>query len=409
MTYAYYRTGTAAYKTDATNEFNYMVATLTNASGLLVWPTDTTLIYRDYHFRNIFQVALAARLMRSAGQTATATTWINQCDVWAKAAFDTLGGGTPTSSITRHGWDADNASGQTGNVAWSAGATIAAGTIRKPTVNNARLYRARNAGTTHASTQPTWPTTVGSTVTDNGITWVCTSNTGSIFAPTYTNNGTTYPAASTYDYDTNQVMEIAAALTLLMNDPDSAFFAAGSYRTKANTVVQDAVNLLLAFQISGGKVPVGDPIPPADGRPMYDTVYGGFTLTTAAVVYKQLGTGVHQDLPLFIGGGDDWYDTVTEGASVHYDSSAGVSYVEREFPSAGYLVMGRTNPLLNVHNTASFNTSTDRWGWYSAPGFGSVSSPSTIADGAQARSLQGAVLTAAALGDVATTSLAMIV
>ena len=56
--------------------------------------------------------------------------------------------------------------------AWAASAAIASGAKRRPTTTNNRIYQAGGAGTT-GGTEPTWPTTIGATVTDNGITWTC--------------------------------------------------------------------------------------------------------------------------------------------------------------------------------------------------------------------------------------------
>lgn len=56
---------------------------------------------------------------------------------------------------------------------WSTGLTVRIGTTVVPTTANGYWYRATVAGTTSSTTQPTWPTTVGSTVSDNGITWFC--------------------------------------------------------------------------------------------------------------------------------------------------------------------------------------------------------------------------------------------
>lgn len=42
-----------------------------------------------------------------------------------------------------------------------------------PLASNGYYYRATVAGTSDAATEPTWPTTIGLTVTDNGITWLC--------------------------------------------------------------------------------------------------------------------------------------------------------------------------------------------------------------------------------------------
>lgn len=59
---------------------------------------------------------------------------------------------------------------------WATATAFTAGKIVRPTSGNTYLYRCSVAGTSHASTEPTWPTTVGATVTDNGITW---TNVGS--------------------------------------------------------------------------------------------------------------------------------------------------------------------------------------------------------------------------------------
>ena len=56
--------------------------------------------------------------------------------------------------------------------AWSAAAAVSAGALRRPTTTNNRVYQAGGSGTTGA-TEPTWPTTIGATVADNGITWTC--------------------------------------------------------------------------------------------------------------------------------------------------------------------------------------------------------------------------------------------
>src|SRR3954470_14971670 len=59
--------------------------------------------------------------------------------------------------------------------AWATGATIAAGAIRRqlaaPAVGSERVFVCIVAGTTHATTEPTWVITRGGKTTDNTVTW----------------------------------------------------------------------------------------------------------------------------------------------------------------------------------------------------------------------------------------------
>jgi len=63
--------------------------------------------------------------------------------------------------------------------AWATGAAKSVGDIVIPSSGNenGRAYIALDAGTTHSSTEPTWPTALGTTVVDNAgassITWRC--------------------------------------------------------------------------------------------------------------------------------------------------------------------------------------------------------------------------------------------
>lgn len=54
---------------------------------------------------------------------------------------------------------------------WAAATAKVAGHHVAP--GNGYYYTALDDGTTHATTEPIWPTTIGQTVVDNGITWTC--------------------------------------------------------------------------------------------------------------------------------------------------------------------------------------------------------------------------------------------
>jgi hypothetical protein len=54
---------------------------------------------------------------------------------------------------------------------WATGTAYTVGQVVRPTTGNAHLYMCIVAGTSHASTEPTWPTGSRATVTDNTVTW----------------------------------------------------------------------------------------------------------------------------------------------------------------------------------------------------------------------------------------------
>jgi len=59
---------------------------------------------------------------------------------------------------------------------WQATTAVAKYESVFPTTANGYAYRANTAGTTGGS-EPTWPTTIGSTVVDGGVTWQCIGET----------------------------------------------------------------------------------------------------------------------------------------------------------------------------------------------------------------------------------------
>lgn len=55
---------------------------------------------------------------------------------------------------------------------WAAGTAYLLNDVRRPTINNGFVYVVTTAGTSGV-TEPTWPTTAGSTVTDGTVVWQC--------------------------------------------------------------------------------------------------------------------------------------------------------------------------------------------------------------------------------------------
>lgn len=55
---------------------------------------------------------------------------------------------------------------------WAASTAYAVNNCVKPTTLNGYWYKCTVAGTS-GTAEPTWPTTVGTTVTDGGATWEC--------------------------------------------------------------------------------------------------------------------------------------------------------------------------------------------------------------------------------------------
>ncbi len=68
--------------------------------------------------------------------------------------------------------------------AWVAATNYSAGDRVVPTVANGYYYEVTtDAGSSHATTEPTWPTTIGNTVVDQGITWTCQGEYGGFPTP----------------------------------------------------------------------------------------------------------------------------------------------------------------------------------------------------------------------------------
>lgn len=60
---------------------------------------------------------------------------------------------------------------------WAVATAKTLGVSVEPTVDNTYRYECTTAGTTHATTEPVWPTTIGLTIADGTVVWTCASKT----------------------------------------------------------------------------------------------------------------------------------------------------------------------------------------------------------------------------------------
>ena len=99
---------------------------------------------------------------------------------------------------------------------WLSGALIKIGRLCAP--GNGYLYEATVEGTTNTA-EPTWPTTIGNTVTDGGVTWKCIEQIGGPISVSATLDGsggtvdttivTAYLVATRFGYTTPAVQPIS--------------------------------------------------------------------------------------------------------------------------------------------------------------------------------------------------------
>jgi hypothetical protein len=371
MAYAYYRTRTPQYLADVQNQHAYHVNTLTSPPNVLA-TEDSTVFYRDFHWRTILYTAAAARLLRAAGATTVADTLITQCDTWAQGFYQ-LNNAVPFSTRTVSGYDANNQSATNNQRAWTASTAYPLGAIVRPTTGNGRTYRATTAGTT-AATQPTWPTTAGGTVTDGTVTWTETTVTGNLSWSTYDMTAPYTAAAGTDQLDPNQVSEEAAAAVLLATDPSSAGFTAGTYRTQLLNHVTNVTNLLTTVSSSTGAIGMGEPIDPAAyGVGAYDVLYGSYTTATLAIIARY-GTALANQwvtdlLKRSVTYWNTTYSATEPVTTVRYTGSTLVSYAQVRYRQYASLVAGVPYPDAIRILTAAFNESNRDWiGVYSPVG-----------------------------------------
>lgn len=358
--YSFYRatvagwSGASSYLTNCSNQWTYIKSLAQSsgaASGLLCLDGVTSTVETDAHFRPIMHAMECVQLLRASGD-ATAITladdMVSYCNTWAKNGIDKLG----RASHTYAGWDADN------QPAWQGSTAYSVGDLVRPTSTNSRSYRCYTAGTSSGS-EPTWPTTAGGTVTDGSVTWKETTRTYTRFAHTYSVSAGV--SASSTLYLPNKELATSAALAMLMHEPSATdFYAGGSYRSTAQSIIDAVVDTFCScFTNSDGSMPYSDDAFSADLRTL-DTLYGAFCTSTLATIYKLGRTSDWQVSPA-LNKGLDWLETGnydTEPLSVTHRSGLGAGISpggDIALRNAAYNVTNRSNDVLQLIYAACFN------------------------------------------------------
>lgn len=89
-----------------------------------------------------------------------------------------LGIGLDSSILSSIEGDTKTTYWHTNLAEWTATTAIATNDYCEPTTLNGKVYKCSVAGTTDATEPVSWPTTVGSTVTDDSVTWICENYAG---------------------------------------------------------------------------------------------------------------------------------------------------------------------------------------------------------------------------------------
>jgi hypothetical protein len=435
LAWAYSLEGNPADLGRISSELYYIQTTLCNADNLLQFPGLNDLIYIDHHGRTALQLALASRQLQKAGETTVSNALLAQADLMAKAIFQKLNNGSPEVTERRVGWQPGAYAARANSTAVSLGAirtaspdngytyrcmqagttaaaqptmpttdlatvvdgtvvwrcepalipvqrdtTYAVGQIIRPSTANGRTYRCTTAGHTHATTEPTYTAADGATVTDGTAVFTETSVTATFlyheFQPT-----APYSWTSNSIIDTNQQSEQAALFAALLTDPRSTtFYPAGTYRTRAQAVVDGISAITTTLQGSGGRVAIGDPnLLGSTHAASFDTLYGSYTCLTWAAI-KRLQGDRHPQMSTFLNAALDWMENGYSNETapplpggipgVHYTNywTVGGPY-ELSYREAGAALLGRAVSTSEIPYSGAFwDETTGRWGVYTPLG-----------------------------------------
>ena len=142
---------------------------------------------------------------------------------------------------------------------WVADTTYSLGDFVSPTVKNDLKYECTVAGDSHATTEPTWPTTPGETVVDNEVTWTCRALTIEVKA----GEGALYPddgnfkltlcvKATAAEPESNHEIVLATAR-------DTDVITIGERAQEGTSAVAHAAGELVALRITKGVMEAKQP------------------------------------------------------------------------------------------------------------------------------------------------------
>lgn len=204
------------------------------------------------------------------------------------------------------------------------------------------VYEVTSAGTSHSTTQPTWPTTVGNTVVDNGVTWTCRSPS----------DGSWDNASCFLHYILNHASP-AAGDTVLIDDGHAEVTAMETTYTIKGTTINNPIKIICVDKATDA-LSTGASIAPATGS-MYFTL-GGYSY---GVKYK--GTAYNSALTfigttagawVLEGNNTDVLEIAAQDADINIQSTSGSSVSLKIIK--GNIVFGHATQTIKLNYSHSF-------------------------------------------------------
>lgn len=117
-------------------------------------------------FAGTFSFASVLKIALVSGYTPDATGH----NFFSDITGEVTGTGYTAGGVTLSGISVTKTAANSWSPTWASSTAYSVGQIVRPTTGNGFIYRCVVAGTS-SGTAPTWPTVVGTTVTDGSVTW----------------------------------------------------------------------------------------------------------------------------------------------------------------------------------------------------------------------------------------------